>query len=197
MRLARLETECSWSRESLPTLSRTLISFSTRNTSKDLQTAVNKLLSKGAIEPVFRPETKGFFSRLFLVPKKGRGFTSCHRSLPLERPSGYSAVQDGDPGFSPGFHQRERMDCVHRHTGRISSRSRGKVCTEYLRFMVNGRVYQFTCLPFGLATSPRELPSCCDQWSSFCGSKVSSSMYIWTTGSSEHRPPYRPELMPI
>ena len=116
--------------ESLPPLTRTPISFSTRNTPKDLQTAVDKLLSKGAIEPVFRPETKGFFSRLFLVPKKDRGFTSCHRSLPLERPSGYSAVQDGDPGFSPGFHQRERMDCVHRHTGRISSRSHGKVCTE-------------------------------------------------------------------
>ena len=27
---------------------------------------------------------------------------------------------------------------------------------KYLRFMVNGRVYHFTCLPFGLATSPRE-----------------------------------------
>ena len=27
---------------------------------------------------------------------------------------------------------------------------------KYLRFMVNGRVYQFTCLPFSLATSPRE-----------------------------------------
>ena len=115
--------------ESLHPLTRTLISFSTRNTPKDLQTAVVKLLSKGVIEPVFRPETKGFFSRLFLVPKKTR-FMSCHRSLPLEWPSGYSAVQDGDPGFSPGFHQRERMDCVHRHTGHISSRSHGKVCME-------------------------------------------------------------------
>ena len=56
--------------ESLPPLTRTPISFSTRNTPKDLQTAVDKLLSKGAIEPVFCPETKGFFSRLFLVPKK-------------------------------------------------------------------------------------------------------------------------------
>ena len=56
--------------ESLPPLTRTPISFSTRNTPKDLQTAVDKLLSKGAIEPVFHPETKGFFSRLFLVPKK-------------------------------------------------------------------------------------------------------------------------------
>ena len=41
-----------------------------------------------------------------------------------------TAVQDGDPGFSPGFYQRERRDCVHRHTGRISSRSHDKVCTE-------------------------------------------------------------------
>ena len=48
----------------------TPISFSTRNTPQDLQTAMNKLLSQGAIKPVFCPETKGFFSRLFLVPKK-------------------------------------------------------------------------------------------------------------------------------
>ena len=27
---------------------------------------------------------------------------------------------------------------------------------KYLRFVVNNKVYQFTCLPFGLATSPRE-----------------------------------------
>ena len=73
---------------------------------------------------------QGFLQPSLPGAEKDRGFTSCHRSLPLERPSGYSAVQDGDPGFSPGFHQRERMDCVHRHTGRISSRSHGKVCTE-------------------------------------------------------------------
>ena len=48
-------------------------------------------------------------------------------------PSGYSAVQDGDLGFSSGFHQREQMECVHRHTGRIYSRSHGKVCTEKLQ----------------------------------------------------------------
>ena len=73
---------------------------------------------------------QGFLKPSLPGAEKDRGFTSSHRSLRLERPSGYSAVQDGDPGFSPGFHQRERMDCVHQHTGRISSRSHGKVCTE-------------------------------------------------------------------
>ena len=49
-----------------------------------LQTAVNKLLPKGAIEPVFHPETKGFFSCLFPGAKDYRGPVSCHRSLPPE-----------------------------------------------------------------------------------------------------------------
>ena len=77
-----------------------------------------------------RSRNQGFLQPSLPGAEKDRGFTSCHRSLPLEWPSGYSAVQDGDPGFSPGFHQRERIDCVHRHTGRISSRSHGKVCTK-------------------------------------------------------------------
>ena len=39
------------------------------NPAEDMQTAVDTLLSKGAVEPVYKPETQGFFSRLFLVPK--------------------------------------------------------------------------------------------------------------------------------
>ena len=31
-----------------------------------------------------------------------------------------------------------------------------KAVRKYLRFVVNKQIYQFTCLPFGLATSPRE-----------------------------------------
>ena len=41
---------------------------------------------------------QGFLQPSLPGAEKDRGFTSCHRSFPLEQPSGYSAVQDGDPG---------------------------------------------------------------------------------------------------
>ena len=53
-----------------PPLTRTPIHFPTRNKKQDLQKAVDSLLEKGAIEPVHRSHFLGFFSRLFLVPKK-------------------------------------------------------------------------------------------------------------------------------
>ena len=51
-------------------LTRTPISFHTRNRKQDLQKAVDSLLQKGAIEPVLNSRSLGFYSRLFLVPKK-------------------------------------------------------------------------------------------------------------------------------
>ena len=140
--------------ESLPPLTRTPISFNTRNTPKDLQTAVDKLLSKGAIEPVFRPETKGFFSRLFLVPKK-TGFTSCHRSLPLDHLVIPRFKMETQASVRASIKKNEwtvSIDIQDAYLHVPMARS----VRKYLRFMVNGRVYQFTCLPFGLATSPRE-----------------------------------------
>ena len=53
-------------------LTRTPIRFPPRNKKQHLQKAVNSLLEKGAIEPVHRSRFLGFFSRLFLVPKKTR-----------------------------------------------------------------------------------------------------------------------------
>ena len=79
---------------------------------------------------MFHPEIKNFFSRLFPGAKEHRGSVSCHTSLPPERLSGHSAVQDGNPGISQVIHQREQMDYVHRHTGRIFARSHGKACIE-------------------------------------------------------------------
>ena len=142
--------------ESLPPLTRTPISFSTRNTPKDLQTAVDKLLSKGAIEPVFRPETKGFFSRLFLVPKKTGDLRPV---IDLSRLNDHLVIprfkMETQASVRASIKENEwtvSIDIQDAYLHVPMARS----VRKYLRFMVNGRVYQFTCLPFGLATSPRE-----------------------------------------
>ena len=142
--------------ESLPPLTRTPISFSTRNTPKDLQTAVDKFLSKGAIEPVFRPETKGFFSRLFLVPKKTGDLRPV---IDLSRLNDHLVIprfkMETQASVRASIKENEwtvSIDIQDAYLHVPMARS----VRKYLRFMVNGRVYQFTCLPFGLATSPRE-----------------------------------------
>ena len=53
-----------------PQLTHQSISFRTRNSRQDLQQAVDALLMKGAIERVTNVKSLGFYSRLFLVPKK-------------------------------------------------------------------------------------------------------------------------------
>ena len=136
--------------ESLPPL------HSTRNTSKDLQTTVAKLLSKGAIEAVFRPETKGFFSRRFLVPKKTGDVCPVidlsrlidHLVIPRFKMETQASVQ----AFIRENEWTVSIDIQDAYLHVPMARSVWK----YLRFMVNGHVYQFTCFPFGLATSPRE-----------------------------------------
>ena len=142
--------------ESLPPLTRTPISFSTRNMPKDLQAAVDKLLSKGAIEPVFRPETKGFFSRLFLVPKKTGDLRPV---IDLSRLNDHLVIPrfkiETQASVRASIRENEwtvSIDIQDTYLHVPMARS----VRKYLRFMVNGRVYQFTCLPFGLATSPRE-----------------------------------------
>ena len=139
-----------------PLLSRTPLSFSTRNMPEDLQTAVDTLLSKGAVEPVYKPETQGFFSRLFLVPKKTGELRPVidlsglndHLVVPQFKmetaSSAWSAIREYEWTVSIDIQD------AYLHV------PMARPVRKYLRFMVNGRVYQFVCLPFGLATSPRE-----------------------------------------
>ena len=53
-----------------PQLTHQCISFRNRNSRQDLQQAVDALLLKGAIERVTNVTSLGYYSRLFLVPKK-------------------------------------------------------------------------------------------------------------------------------
>ena len=139
-----------------PTLTRSRIGFSTRNSSEELQTAVDALLEKGAVERVVHEHTLGFYSRLFLVPKKTGDLRPVidlsalnrHMVVPHFKMETQSSVRSSirDQEWAVSIDIKDAY--LHVPMNRAVRR--------YLRFVVNRKTYQFVCLPFGLSTSPRE-----------------------------------------
>ena len=136
-----------------PQLTHQSISFRTRNSRQDLQQAVDALLMKGAIERVTNVKSLGFYSRLFLVPKKTGDLRPVIDLSTLNR---HMVV--------PHFKMETQGSAIRSQEWTVSIDIRDaylhvrmhQAVRKYLRFVVNKKVYQFTCLPFGLATSPRE-----------------------------------------
>ena len=127
------------------------VSFRTRNSRQDLQQALDVLLLKGAKERVTNMTSLGYYNRLFLVPKK----TGDLRSVILSQPPHDSAtLQDGDARVRPFSHQKWAISIDIRDA--YLHVPMHQAVRRYLRFVVNKQVYQFTGLPFGLATSRRE-----------------------------------------
>ena len=139
-----------------PQLTHQCISFRTRNSRQDLQQAVDALLMKGAIERVMNVKSLGFYSRLFLVPKKTGDLRpvidlstlSCHMVVPHFKMETQGSVRSAirSQEWTVSIDIRDAYHHVPMH----------QAVRKYLHFVVNKKVYQFTCLPFGLATSPRE-----------------------------------------
>jgi hypothetical protein len=119
-----------------------------------MQQEIDKLVQKGAIAPV-QPTSVGFYSRLFLVPKKGGSFrpvidlshlnkfiTNEHFQMEnlmclkhLLNPNDYVVKLDlKDAYLTVGVHPHWQ---------------------QFLRFIWQGKTYQFRALPFGLNTAPR------------------------------------------
>ena len=126
-----------------PQLTHQSISFRTRNSRQNLQQAVDALLIKGAIERVTNVRSLGFYSLLFLVPKKTGDLRPV---IDLSTLNHHMVV----PHFKMEM-QGSVWSAIRSQEWAVSIDIR-----KYLRFVVNKKVYQFTCLPFGLATSPRE-----------------------------------------
>ena len=139
-----------------PQLTHQSISFRTRNSRQDLQQAVDALLMKGAIERVTNVKSLGFYSRLFLVPKKTGDLRPVidlstlnhHMVVPHFKMETQGSVRSAirSQEWTVSIDIRNAYLHVPMH----------QAVRKYLRFVVNKKVYQFTCLPFGLATSPRE-----------------------------------------
>ena len=139
-----------------PQLTHQSISFRTRNSRQDLQQAVDALLMKGAIERVTNVRSLGFYSRLFLVPKKTGDLRPVidlstlnrHMVVPHFKMETQGSVRSAirSQEWAVSIDIRDAYLHVPMH----------QAVRKYLRFVDNKKVYQFTCLPFGLATSPRE-----------------------------------------
>ena len=103
------------------------------------------------------------FSRVLqpAVPgaEKDRSPSSSNRLVHTAPAHGGAPLQDGNSGILRIRHQLARSQ---EWTASIDIRDAylhvpmHKAVRKYLRFAVNKRVYEFTCLPFGLATLPQE-----------------------------------------
>ena len=121
--------------------------------SQQLEEEVANLLLKGAVEEII-PECPGFYSRIFLVPKKNgklwliidlsalNHFVDCQSFKMETQRKVRNAIRPNDWAFSLDLTDAYLHVPIH-----PSSR-------KYLRFTLRGRVYQFKALAFGLSTSP-------------------------------------------
>ena len=117
-----------------PQLTHQSISFRTRNSRQDLQQAVDALLMKGAIERVTNVKSLGFYSRLFLVPKKTGDLRPVIDLSTLNRHMVVPHFQDGDARVRPISHQKSGVDGIDRHTRCLSSCADASGCPQVSAF---------------------------------------------------------------
>ena len=140
-----------------PNLSRVpciISSYTGFNKQSALWTSIQDLLQKGAVDVVHTPESLGFYSRLFLVPKPGNcwrpfiDLSSLNKFLAIpkfkmETPESIRAsLRKGEWVTSIDLTDTYLHVPIHTQS------------QKYLRFHFKGVTYQFTSLPFGLATAP-------------------------------------------
>ena len=121
----------------------------------EMETILFTLLEKQAIQRVQNPNTPGFYSRIFLVPKKNNQWrpvidlSLLNRFIPKEHfqmetaASVKAAIRPGDWAVSID------LSDAYFHI-MISPSSR-----KYLRFTDGHSVFQFRAVPFGLSSAPR------------------------------------------
>ena len=131
--------------------------YKARQKDQALATCIQSLLSKNAIERVENVKSLGFYSRLFLVPKphqKWRPVIDLSRlntflhveKFKMETPESIrTSLIPGEWVSSIDLSDAYLHIPIHPHS------------RKYLRFCYRSQVFQFTALPFGLATAPRSL----------------------------------------
>ena len=121
---------------------------------KVLQEQVDSLILKEAIEQVRDTRSLGFYSHVFLVQKKNgtwRPVINLHAlNVCLEIPT---FTMESASKIAATITQNEWATSLDLTDGYFHV-PMAPHCRKYLRFVVNGKIFQFTALPFGLSTAP-------------------------------------------
>ena len=137
----------------IPPLSSVLIRMS-QSSSPFIREEIENLLNKRAVERVQNPGTPGFYSQIFLVPKKNG---KLHLIIDLSLLNRYIKKQSFKMKTVKSVRQAMRLNDwavsidltdAYLHVP-IHHQSR-----KYLRFVDEDQVYHFTALPFGMSLSP-------------------------------------------
>ena len=147
--------------EKPPTFEKVLFSQATGQAGDILQAEITSLLSRNAIREVpLNQSRNGFYSRYFLVGKKGGGvrpildlrqlnrFLKKFRFRMLTNVTLLRMMRPGD-----WYTTLDLKDAYH-HVGIYHAHR------KFLRFGFRGRVYESLVLPFGLSLSPRVFVKC-------------------------------------
>ena len=102
-----------------------------------LWTSSQDLLQKGAVEVFHTSDSLGFYS-----PKTRQPLEATHRLKLTKQIPSHPKVKDGDPRVHTCLTDAYLHVPIHTQS------------QKYLRFHFKGVTYQFTSLPFGLATAP-------------------------------------------
>ena len=119
-----------------------------------LSTAIQDLLLKGAIDIVQKPDSMVFYSRLFLVPKPGNRWRPVIDLSCLNKFLAISKFKMEMPeSIRASLRKNEWVTSIDLTDAYLHIPIHPQ-SHKYLRFFHKGVSYQFTSLPFGLATAP-------------------------------------------
>ena len=142
--------------DSHPTLttSPSVLTEPSRTKGQVMQEQFQKLVEKGALEPVEKPDTPGFYSRIFLVPKSSGGWRpvidlsvlNLHLKKKPFKMETAESIRSALPrgAWAGSFDLQDAYFHVPIHP---NSR-------KFLRTCFRGQVFQFRSLPFGLSSAP-------------------------------------------
>ena len=121
-----------------------------------MQDLVQKFVDKRVVEVVQDQQSPGFYSRLFLVPKKEPGVW---RGI-LDLSTLNLFVIKESFKMETAEHVREHLKKGEWATSLDLTEAYHHVpihrsCRKYLRFCFQGRIFQYRALPMGLTSSPR------------------------------------------